>query len=271
MGETVELVEGEEVVFWCIFCFQEKMAAAKTLYNRTYDLDGRKGKEKDRDSGEMKENPWHKHCKKYAEQHHVSYAAAISLAGPSWKAYKEKNGLSFRERSKGSSTYPKQQQQEDESMEEGEIEEGKKKQGGKPLPLPKERRKRGASSSTKEKMRKGNKRGREEDYYYDSPEEGGRSKSRMRGRGGRKREEPAYGYSDEEDSRMEYPSSYSRGRGPPPQKRQRRGSSASKGGAKKGGEGKPYKDFDEGERYRSEEEYDEEGGRDEYVGGRNRY
>ena len=47
-----------------------------------------------------KENPWHKYCKEYASKNNISYAAAISLASPSWRAHKEKNGLSFRDRSR---------------------------------------------------------------------------------------------------------------------------------------------------------------------------
>lgn len=70
-------------------------------YNSMHDLTSRRGKERG-EGGELKENPWHKFCKGYATSHNVSYAAAISLAGPAWAAHKEKNGIVYRARSKPS-------------------------------------------------------------------------------------------------------------------------------------------------------------------------
>jgi hypothetical protein len=122
----------------------------RNLYNSTYDLDGRHGKERDQESGEMKENPWHKYCKKYAQENKVSYAAAISLAGPSWREHKEKHGLSFRDRSgeKAKREAKKQQQEgeEDEDMEPRVREKGKtptKKRRPQPQPIPQPREYRG--------------------------------------------------------------------------------------------------------------------------------
>lgn len=74
---------------------------SKNLYNRLYDLDGTRGKKTEYDEGakKMKKNAWHKFCEEYAQAHSVSFGAAISLAGPAWRAHKEKHGLEFKDRS----------------------------------------------------------------------------------------------------------------------------------------------------------------------------
>ena len=114
----------------------------KRLYTDVYNLEKRKGKSLDVESGTMKENPWHKFCRDYQKKHSVSYAAAISLAGKEWKEYKEKNGLEFRKRS---STVGKQEtkeqyggntQKEDHSMSE-ESEEGEEERRKASPPPPK--------------------------------------------------------------------------------------------------------------------------------------
>lgn len=65
-----------------------------------------------------KPNPWHKYCKEYAAKNNISYAAAISLASPSWRAHKEKNGLSFRDRSRRAER--PEPEEEDVAMEQSQ-------------------------------------------------------------------------------------------------------------------------------------------------------
>lgn len=119
-----------------------RMATGKVMYSRSHDLGSRKTKERDRESGEMKENAWHKFCKEYAGKENVSYAAAISLAGPAWKKHKEENGIVYRPRSK-----PKEREEEEATYQ-------------KKAPTP---RKRQEKKEPKENFRKGNKRAREEE------------------------------------------------------------------------------------------------------------
>ena len=88
---------------------------AKNIHSKVYSLGGNRRDEP------AKQNPWHKYCKEYAQKNNISYAAAISLASPSWRAHKEKNGLQFRDRSRRS----QQQQQESSSMDDEEENEGR--------------------------------------------------------------------------------------------------------------------------------------------------
>lgn len=197
-------------------------AATKSSYNRQYDLDSnsRRNKERDTETGEMKENPWHQHCKKYAAQQNISYAAAISLAGPSWKAHKEKMGITYRNRSKT----PKK---EGGGGEGGGMENGKR-----PLPLSKKR------VPKEKKERKEGKRPREEDDDRDDRRSGGRDRDHYERERRPQRYEP---YDD--DSR--HPTS-SRERAPPPQKR-RRGPPPKE---------KVYRDYDQGDYCNSSEDDD---------------
>lgn len=66
----------------------------RNAHAKMYNLGGNRREEP------SKQNPWHKYCKEYATKNNISYAAAISLASPSWRAHKEKMGLSFRDRSR---------------------------------------------------------------------------------------------------------------------------------------------------------------------------
>jgi hypothetical protein len=66
----------------------------RNAHAKMYNLGGNRREEPN------KQNPWHKYCKEYATKNNISYAAAISLASPSWRAHKEKNGLTFRDRSR---------------------------------------------------------------------------------------------------------------------------------------------------------------------------
>lgn len=80
----------------------------RNAHAKMYSLGGNRREEPN------KQNPWHKYCKEYATKNNISYAAAISLASPSWRAHKEKNGLSFRDRSRRA----EKQQGGEEAMEE---------------------------------------------------------------------------------------------------------------------------------------------------------
>ncbi len=97
----------------------------RNLYSTQYDLDGRRGKERDRETGEVKANPWHKFCKQYATTHNISYAAAVGAASADWKKHKEENGLKFRVRKSPT------KKQEEEEMSVDRASPPMKKEGGK--------------------------------------------------------------------------------------------------------------------------------------------
>lgn len=133
-------------------------------YNRRYDLDGDRKKVIDENSGEAKANPWHQHCKAYAAENGVSYAAAISMAGESWKNKKEELGLSFRKRP--------QKKEKSAPVEDNQM-------VGKPLPMP-------PKPIPARKPRK--------------PKETRKRESvKVKISGKRMREEPQQGWSDEEE------------------------------------------------------------------------
>lgn len=83
----------------------------RSAHSKVYSLGGNRRDEP------AKQNPWHKYCKEYATKNNISYAAAISLASPSWRTHKEKNGLSFRDRTRRAerqTTEPMHEEQEEE-------------------------------------------------------------------------------------------------------------------------------------------------------------
>jgi hypothetical protein len=138
VGENINrLLKKTVFLLFFIFSFddmspvQHPSMPRKKLFTDVYNLDKRRGKTLDPETGETKENPWHKFCKSYQKEHNVSYAAAISLAGPDWKAYKEKNGLEYRKRASSSSVSgvessagePKKKLKREESSSEDENEE----------------------------------------------------------------------------------------------------------------------------------------------------
>jgi hypothetical protein len=82
----------------------------RNVHAKVYSLGGNRRDEP------AKQNPWHKYCKEYATKNNISYAAAISLASPSWRAHKEKNGLSFRDRTRRAEREPSEHMDDEESQ-----------------------------------------------------------------------------------------------------------------------------------------------------------
>lgn len=216
------------------------------MYNSTYDLDGRRNKEKDPETGEMRENPWHKHCKQYATKNNVSYAAAISLAGPSWKEHKEKNGLSFRDRTgEKKKTTSVKQEQDRVRYPAGKFDDrsGERKSQSNPLPPPKRERQRKSKETYKNKNRKREegKRELEEEGDYDNYDGYYSPREREERRDERRLSSTTPRFIDSPPPRE---------RGPPPKKRQRKKQEESSSGSS-------LSPPDKG-RYRKERERDEE-------------